>query len=75
MGLNVTVALLVVQLIALGLCVWQDRKPINLAKPRLLPYRLISLILLVTVLATLAHLVALVTGNPIMPRRGRMGMR
>ena len=73
MGLNVTLTLLVIQLILLGLSIWQDRKPVNPLKPRLLPYRLISLILVVMILATLAHLVALITGNPVMRRRGKFG--
>lgn len=73
MGLNVTIGVLVAQLLLLGLCFWQDRKPVNPAKPRLLPYRLVGLLLIVTCLATLAHLIALVTGSPVAPRR-RMGM-
>ena len=71
MGLNVTIGLLAVQLLLLGFCYWQDRKPVNPGKPRLLPYRMLMLVLLVTSLATLAHLIALVTGTAIEPRRRR----
>lgn len=73
MGLNVTIGVLVVQLLLFAICFWQDRKPVNPGKPRLFPYRLVGLLLIVTSLATLAHLIALVTGSPVMPRRGKMG--
>jgi hypothetical protein len=71
MGLDVTIGALAVQLVLLAICFWQDRKPVNPAKPRMLPYRLFMLVLLVSSLATLAHLIALLTGNPIEPRRRR----
>ena len=73
MSLNATIGLFVVELLLLGICIWQERKPVDLLKPRLLPYRLFMLILVVMSLATAAHIVALVTGNPVMPRR-KMGM-
>ena len=71
MTLSVTLALLVCTLILLAACILQDRKPVNPAKPRLLPYRLIMLFLIVVILATLAHVVSLVTGTTVMPRRRR----
>ncbi len=73
MGLNVTLALLASEVILFGLCYWRERKPVNPSKPRLLPYRLIMLVLMVIFLATLAHAVALATGTPVVPRR-RIGM-
>ena len=73
MNLNVTLAILLVEAVLFGLCYWQDRKPVNLGKPRLLPYRLFMLTLIVIFLATLAHAVALLTGQPVKPR-GKMGM-
>lgn len=73
MDLNATIGLLVVELVLLGICIWQDRKPADPMKPRLLPYRLMMLVLVVIGLATAAHIVALLTGNPVMPRR-KMGI-
>ncbi len=73
MGLNLTLALLAGEVVLFGLCYWQERKPVNPSKPRLLPYRLIMLGLVVIFLATLAHAVALATGTPVQPRR-KMGM-
>ncbi len=73
MGLSVTLGLLVAELVLFGFCYWQDRKPINPMKPRLLPYRLVMMTLIVLFLATLAHAVALITGTPVKPR-GKMGM-
>jgi len=73
MDLNATIGLFVVELVLLAICIWQDRRPADPMKPRLLPYRLLMLIILVIGLATAAHIVALLTGNPVMPRR-KMGM-
>ncbi len=73
MGLSVTLVLFACELLVFGFCYWQDRKPIDLAKPRLLPYRFIMMVLIIVMLTTLAHIVALVTGNPIVVRR-KMGM-
>ena len=72
MDLNVTVGVLISELIFLGLCFWREKQPVNLMKPRLISYRLVMLFLLVLMLATLAHIITLVTGHPVMPRR-KMG--
>jgi len=72
MNLTTTLIVLACQLAIIGYCLWQDRKPVNPAKPRLLPYRLIMLIMLIISLATLAHAIALWTGQPVVPRR-KMG--
>ncbi len=69
MGLNATLTLLAIEIVLFGICYWQERKPINPGRPRLLPYRLIMLGLLVILLATLAHAMALATGTPVLPRR------
>lgn len=73
MDLNVTYALLAGELILFALCYLQDRKPINPAKPRLLPYKLIMLVLIVVFLATTAHIISMLTGQPVKPR-SKMGM-
>jgi len=69
MGLTPTLILLAVEFLILAFCMWQARKPSIPGHPRLVPYRFISLMLIVIMLATLAHAVALITGNPVVPRR------
>lgn len=69
MGLNATLVLFVCELLLFGFCYWKDRQPINIAKPRMLPYRFIMLVLVIVLLATLAHIIALVTGIPVVARR------
>ena len=73
MGLALTISLFLCQTVILILCIWQDRKPFDPLKPKLLPYRLLKLILVVTLLATLAHIMAVVTGKAVVPSR-KMGM-
>lgn len=73
MDLPLTISLFVGQTVILLLCIWQDRKPVDPLKPKLLPYRLLMLILVVTSLATLAHTMAILTGKPVVPNR-KMGM-
>ena len=73
MSLLVTIYVFVGQLALLLLFLWQARKPTDPLKPKLLPYRLLILILVVTSLSTLAHLIGVYTGNPVVVRR-KMGM-
>jgi hypothetical protein len=73
MSLNVTYALLAAEIVVFLFCYVQDRKPINPAKPKLLPYRMIMLVLMVMFLATLAHIISMLTGQPVKPR-SKFGM-
>ena len=73
MDLSVTYAFLAAELALFALCYMRDRKPINLAKPKLVPYKLIMLILIVILLATMAHIISMLTGQPVKPR-SKMGM-
>jgi hypothetical protein len=73
MTLELTFVLLAIEILLFAFCYWQDKKPVNLAKPRLLPYRIIMMFLIVMFLATLAHILSVVTGQPIKPR-GKMGL-
>ncbi len=72
MDLTTTLILFACELAVFGLCLWRDRQPPNPAKPRLFPYRLVMLTAIILLLTTLAHIIALVTGNPVLPRR-KMG--
>jgi hypothetical protein len=65
--LGVEVALFVV-------CLMQARKPVDPLRPRLLPYNVIMILLAVAIFATLAHVISLLTGQQLAPRRGK-GMR
>lgn len=76
MDLKTTLIILFVELVLLGICYWQVRKPTapgKPGKPRLIPYRLIMLTLVVIALTTVAHVIALVTGNPVVPRTQKYG--
>ncbi len=55
-------------------CVVRARRPIDPLRPRLLPYNVIMIFLAVAIFATLAHVISLLTGHQLMPRRGK-GMR
>jgi len=73
-SLQITIAVLVVEIALFGLCVRAARRPIDPLRPRLIPYNVIMLALFVAILATTAHVISLMTGNQLMPRRGK-GMR
>ena len=73
MNLNITLAIMAVEIALFVICYIQDRKPVNLAKPKLLPYKLIMMLLIVIFLATAAHVISLLTGQPVKPR-SKMGI-
>jgi hypothetical protein len=75
MGLTATLIALGVQWAVIGLCLWQDRKPAEIGRVRLFPYRLVILTLGVMSIATLAHAVSVATGKPILPRTSKFGSR
>ncbi|MGE3335106.1 MAG: hypothetical protein AB7I36_15790 [Rhodospirillaceae bacterium] len=69
-----TVAALAAEIVLFLFCLVQVRKPIDPLKPRLLPYNVIMIFLTVAIFATIAHIVSLLTGHQLAPRRGK-GMR
>ncbi len=73
MDLNTALGVMAATVVLFGICYIQDRKPVNVAKPRMLPYRLIMMVLIVAFLAMAAHVISLLTGQQIKPR-GKMGM-
>lgn len=73
-SLQITIAVLVAELALFVLCVLAARRPIDPLRPRLMPYNAIMLVLFVAILATTAHIISLLTGHQLMPRRGK-GMR
>lgn len=72
MDLNTSLGVLAAIVVLFVICYLQDRKPVNVAKPRMLPYRLIMMVLVVAFLAIAAHVISLLTGQPIKPRTGKM---
>ena len=73
-SLQITIAVLVVEIALFALCVLAARRPIDPLRPRLMPYTLIMILLFVAIRATTAHIISLMTGHQLMPRRGK-GMR
>ena len=71
LDLGITLTLIVVEVVGLLWCLHMLRQPPDPSKPRLLPYNLILVFFMVALLATLAHLVSLVTGEQVQPRRRR----
>ncbi len=69
--LAITIGILLLELALFGFCYYQAKQPPNPAKPRLINYGLLMLILTLLFLATIAHVVSLVTGEQVKPRRRR----
>jgi hypothetical protein len=72
--LLITIAVLAAEVVLFLVCLVQVRKPIDPLKPRLLPYNIIMILLTVAIFATIAHIVSLLTGHQLAPRRSK-GMR
>ncbi len=72
--LIITAIILLAEFALFGICYFQSKKPVDPLKPRLIPYALIMVILSAIILATLAHMVSVVTGEQVQPRRPK-GMR
>jgi uncharacterized membrane protein len=51
-----------------GLCLWRERQPHVIGKPRLFPYIPVMLLLVILLFGLLAHAVSLLTGKPVVPR-------
>ena len=68
MSLELTLAVLLAALIAAALANWRERRPRDLGRPPLVPYTAIQVIAVVAAILMLAHLVSLLTGQPL---RGR----
>lgn len=63
--LLVTLGALVLEIVVIMVCRRKSMQPADPARPRLLPYNTIMIFVAVGVLMTLAHLVAVVTGQPV----------
>jgi hypothetical protein len=74
LNLAITVAALIIEIVLVSICYIQSKKPADPLKTRLLPYPFLMVVLVALILATLAHIVSLVTGQQVSPRRPK-GMR
>lgn len=73
-SLTFTLILLAIEVGVFVFCLLRARRPIDPLRPRLINYNLILILLAVVIMATLAHIVSLISGQQLMPRRSK-GMR
>jgi hypothetical protein len=72
--LTITLGLLAAEVAAMIFFVVQSRKPPIPGRVRVFPYRAATVVTFVLILLTLAHLVSLLTGTQLQPRKPK-GMR
>ena len=68
MGLELTLAVLFAALAIAALANWRERRPRDFGRPPLVPYTAIQAIAVLVAILMLAHVVSLLTGQPL---RGR----
>ena len=68
MTLTVTLAVLAGFVLLLAISAYIDRRPPELGKIRLIPYRGLMVLSVVAIIALVAHLVTLLTGVPLQGR-------
>jgi hypothetical protein len=71
MSLALTVAILLAALLVAGLANWRERRPRDLGRPPLVPYTTIQVLAALVIILMLAHLVSLLTGQPLHGRLSR----
>lgn len=71
MTLPWTIGWLVVSLLLAGIGIWQDRRPLGLSPPPLVPAMLWLAVGVVGIVLGLAHLLSLLTGMDLPGRGGR----
>jgi uncharacterized membrane protein YidH (DUF202 family) len=68
MSLGLTLVVLLAALAIAAYANWRERRPRDLGRPPLVPYTAIQVIAVVAVIIMLAHLVSLLTGQPLKGR-------
>ena len=68
MSLTSTLIVLLLALVVAGLANWRERRPRPLGDPPLMPYTAIQMVALVVVILMLAHVVSLLSGQPLTGR-------
>lgn len=71
MGLELTLAILLAASLVAGLANYFERRPHRLGEPPLFSYTAIQMVALVVAILMLAHLVSLLSGQPL---SGRLGL-
>lgn len=69
MSLFATAVLLILSLLAAALANWRERRPHALGKAPLVSYPAIQMVAIVVAVLLIAHLVSLLTGQPLRGRR------
>ncbi len=70
MGLGVTTAILAAAFALLAVAIYMNRKPVELGRVRMIPYGGLQFLAIAAILVTTAHLISLLTGTPLISRRG-----
>jgi hypothetical protein len=70
-ALWISVGLLVIELAAIVYVRHLQKKPIDPLRPRLIPLNFIFLTLVIAAFATMAHILSILTGVQVAPRRRR----
>jgi uncharacterized iron-regulated membrane protein len=68
MSLTVTLTILLLALAVAGFANWRERRPRALGRPPLISYTALQMVALVVVILMLAHLVSLLSGQPLTGR-------
>ena len=68
MSLELTLAILLGALATAALANWRERRPRELGRPPLVPYTAIQVVAVLVIIVMLAHLVSLLTGQPLQGR-------
>lgn len=71
LSLNVTVAILLIAVVIAGIANYQARKPAEPGRVRWVPYVGVQFLAILIMVLMLAHLVSLVTGQPLVGRLSR----
>ena len=67
--LIISVSVLVAEIVLFAICIVRGKRPPTLGQVRVFPYRLAQMFLIVLILVTAAHVISLITGSSIKPRR------
>ena len=71
MSLELTIACLLAALLIAGVANWRESRPRDLGRPSLVSYSAIQVLAVLVVILMLAHLVSLLTGQPLQGRLPR----
>lgn len=67
--LTVSVSILVAEIVLFAICFIRSMRPPVIGQVRLFPYRAALIFLIILIFVTAAHVISLITGSPIKPRR------